>query len=340
MYKHAIDLLLQGQSLPEESAAAVMTQMMEGQLSDAQTAAFLTLLAVKGETVDELTGLARAMRNHAEPVELEGTVVDTCGTGGSGLDTPNTSTMVAFILAAAGLRVAKHGNRASTGRCGSMDLLEALEVPIVLGPKQVVKLVESCNIGFMFAPRYHPAMKHVVPVRKTLGFRTVFNFLGPLANPASVGRQVLGVSDAKKAPLMAEALGRLGVERALVVHGEDGLDEITLTTRTQTYEVAKGQIKASAVHPEEVGLSLKEAAEIQGGDREKNVRLFLEVLREKKRGPVRDLALVNAAAGLYVGGAAASIKEGVALANDIIESGAAYKSFENYRREAQALAVE
>jgi anthranilate phosphoribosyltransferase len=291
----------------------------------------LTALHVKGETADELAGFAISMREAAIPVHGPADCLDTCGTGGSGLSTANTSTMSAFVVAAAGVKVAKHGNRASSGRCGSTDVLEALGVQIEVGPEEAVRLLDELGIAFLFAPQYHPAMRHVVPVRRQIGFRTIFNFLGPLCNPAGTTRQLLGVSDPAKAPLMAQALRELGSTKIMIVHGSDGLDEITLTGPTRTWTVDGGTVQEGILDPARLGLEPVPFSQIAGGGLEENQRIFLQVLSGQDMGPRRTHLLLNAAAALYVADAVPDIAEGLTVAATIIDSGQAFARFEDYR---------
>lgn len=337
MYRSVIPRLIRREDLTREDARSVMLEIMEGNLSSAQIGAFLAALTGKGETAEELAGLAEAMRAKATKVRASGELMDTCGTGGSGLSTANTSTMAAFILASAGVRVAKHGNRAQSGQCGSMDVLEAVGVPIDLGAAEVEILIDRCGIGFMYAPKFHPAMAAVASVRRELGFRTTFNFLGPLANPAGAALQVLGVGDRQRAPLMIEALRRLGSRRVLVACGEDGLDEVTLTGKTHLWMLAEGGITREEVSPETVGLEPVRPAQIRGGGREENARMFLSVLGGEERGPLRDLAALNAAAGLYVAERASSLLEGFHRSLELLRAGEALSAFERYRIEARTL---
>lgn len=336
-YQLAIKKLIAGVDLSDGEAESVMAEMMDGRLEPPQIGAFLAALATKGETADELTGLARTMRARAVKVEAQGALLDTCGTGGSGLPTANTSTMCAFVVAAAGVRVAKHGNRSSTGRCGSADVLDHLGVRIDLGPAQVAALIESHGIAFMLAPRYHPAMRHAGPVRKVLGIRTAFNFLGPLANPAGVQRQLLGVSDPQRAPLLAQALLRLGAERAMVVHGLDGLDELTMSGPTRCWDVADGAVTERTIAPSDAGLEAVPAAAINaGGGIERNSGLFCDVLEGRETGALRDLITLNAGAALALAGVADDLRSGVARARGLISSGAAWSTFDAYRAATQS----
>ncbi len=332
-----MDRLLGGEDLPRADAEAVMDECMGGELEPAQVAALLTALAAKGVRSAELAGFAAAMRRAATPVRSGGGLVDTCGTGGSGLPTTNTSTLCAFVLAAAGVPVAKHGNRASSGRCGSMDVLEELGVAIEVGPDSAAELLAEQGIAFLFAPLYHPAMRHVAPVRRALGFRTVFNFLGPLCNPAGARRQLLGVSDPAMAPRMARALAGLDSERALVVWGEDGLDELSLGAPTRTWEVVDGELVEGRLTPEELGLEPAPFEALAGGERAENARLFHAVLAGEERGPRADHLALNAGAALVVAGRAADVVEGIGRARELIASGAVLDRFEGYRDASRAL---
>jgi anthranilate phosphoribosyltransferase len=318
----AIDAVCAGDHLTADHAAAVLAEIMEGRSEEVQTGAFLIALRAKGETVPELVGLARTMRSLAAAVETSREdLVDTAGTGG-GPSTFNVSTTAALVAAAAGCAVAKHGNRSNTSRCGSADLLEALGVDIELDPAQVGRCIDEVGFGFMFAPRHHAAMAHVVPVRKALGVRTIFNFLGPLTNPAGAERQLLGVSDRHYQETIAEALVGLGSVRAMVVTAEDGLDEISISSRTRVIEVADGRTEEWFVEPGDFGLAAAELEEVAGGSPEENAAASRAVLAGK-RGPHRDLVLLNAGAAIYVGGLAASLGEGVEKAAAAIDDGAA-----------------
>ncbi len=320
--KEAISAVVEGRSLSEDEAAAVMEELMAGEASPAQTAALLTALRMRGETVEEIAGFARVMREKATRVEVGLPLVDTCGTGGDGKGTFNVSTTAAFVAAGAGQAVAKHGNRAASSGCGSADLLEALGVNINLNAAQVANSIEEVGMGFMFAPMFHPSMKFVAPVRREIGIRTVFNILGPLTNPAGATRQVLGVADPVAAGKMAQALGRLGCQRAMVVHGRDGMDELSLSAPTEVWDVQGSGIKTYVVDAEELGLPRHDLSAVRGGDAEANAAITRAVL-EGERGPARDVAVLNAAAALMVSGCAEDLKEGLALAATSIDSGAA-----------------
>lgn len=318
----AIDAVCAGDHLTADHAAAVLSEIMEGRTDPVQTGAFLIALRAKGETVPELVGLARTMRGLAAPVETEREdLVDTAGTGG-GPSTFNISTTAALVAAAAGCAVAKHGNRSNTSRCGSADLLEALGVNIELDPTQVGRCIDEVGFGFMFAPRHHAAMAHVIPARKALGVRTIFNFLGPLTNPAGAERQLLGVSDRHYQETIAEALVGLGSVRAMVVAAEDGVDELSIAARTRVIEVADGRTAEWFVEPGGLGLSTGGLDEVAGGSPEENAAASRAVL-DGGDGPRRDLVLLNAGAAIYVGGLAGSLGEGVEKATAAIDDGAA-----------------
>jgi anthranilate phosphoribosyltransferase len=322
------------QSLSREEAQAVMTEILTGQCSDAQIAALLVALHMKGETVEEIVGFAEAIRAAAVPLELRGNsvldasgtgrdaLVDTCGTGGDASGTFNISTATAFVVAGAGVRVAKHGNRSVTSKCGSADVMEALGVNINLPTAQIAASLEQVGIAFLFAPAMHSAMKHVQTARRELHLRTVFNLLGPLTNPARATCQVVGVYSTDLVEKLAEALSMLGLRRALVVHGSDGLDEITITASTRIAEVRDGQVHSYDVTPEEFGLQRATLEEISGGDAAHNATLIREILAGKKSAR-RDIVLLNAAAALVAAGRADHLRDALPLAAEAIDSGAA-----------------
>ncbi len=323
--REAIDAIVShGRSLSEDEAAAVMRDIMSGEATPAQIGAFLVALRLKGETVDEITGMARVMREHALSVPAAGLsgLVDTCGTGGDASGTFNVSTAAAFVVAGAGGRVAKHGNRAMTSACGSADVLEALGAKIDLNPEQVAQCIRDVGIGFMFAQSFHPAMKHVAGPRREIGIRTVFNILGPLTNPAGAAHQLLGVARPELAPLLAEALGRLGARHALVVHGHGGLDELSLSGPSTVHELRDGVLREYTVSPKEVGLAEAPNEAARGGSPEENAAALRAVLGGEP-GPLRDITLLNAAAALVAGDAATDLKDGVRLAVRAVDSGAA-----------------
>jgi len=322
MIREAIEALVSGRSLSLEEAAAVMEEIMSGQATPAQFGAFVTALRLKGETVEEIAGLARVMREKAMSVEISDAVVDTCGTGGDALGTFNVSTAAAFVVAGAGLKVAKHGNRAMTSKCGSADVLEALGVKIDLGAEGVRECLERVGIGFMFAPIFHPAMKYAAGPRREIGIRTIFNILGPLTNPARAKAQVIGVAESTLAAKMAQALQRLGCRHALVVHGEDGLDEISIGGLSAICELKEGIIIDYAVAPEDFGFERASMESIVGGTAEENAAALRAVL-SGEQGPKRDIVLLNAAAALVAGDRVANLREGVLRAQESLDSGRA-----------------
>ena len=329
----AIDRVAGGHDLDADEAARVLREVMEGNASEAETAAFLIGLRTKGETVQEVAGLAATMRELALPVRARGDLVDTAGTGG-GRPTFNVSTTAAFIAAGAGCRVAKHGNRSATSQCGSADVLEALGARIDLEPDDVAACIEEIGFGFMFAPKHHSAMRHVVPVRKALGVRTIFNFLGPLTNPAGAKRQVIGVSDPARIETLALALAELGTESALVVSSADGLDELSVSGTTRVVELKDGELTVYDVSPEQVGLEPAGDGAVAAGTPDQNARVLHDVLGGQP-GTERSLALFNAGAAIYVGGLADSLAAGVERAQEAIDSGAASGVLDAYVERAQ-----
>lgn len=330
----AIKKAVDRNDLTVDEAESVLEQIMTGQATDAQIAALLTALRMKGETADELTGFARVMRRKAAPVRprsmvnaaMGGTereaLIDTCGTGGDVSGSFNVSTATAFVVAGCGVRVAKHGNRSVSSRCGSADVVEALGVKIELSPDRISSSIDEVGIGFLHAPLLHEAMKYVAPARKQMGIRTVFNMLGPLTNPAGANAQVIGVYAGHLTELLAEVLGALGTRRALVVHGADGLDEISVTSESKITELREGGITTYAVRPEDFGIPRASLKDIQGGDAEENARIILEVLQGTP-GPRRDIVLMNAAAALVASSKVEGFQEGIAAATESIESGKA-----------------
>jgi anthranilate phosphoribosyltransferase len=326
-----------GESLTEGEAERALETIMEGNAPPAATAALLTALRVKGEAVPEIVGFARAMRRFAGRVDAPENVVDTCGTGGDAKGTINVSTAAAFVARGAGVVVAKHGNRAATSRAGSADVLEALGAEIELGPEKVSLCITEAGIGFMFARTHHPAMRFVAPVRAELPFRTVFNLLGPLTNPAGARRQLVGVFGGAYVRPVAEALRDLGAEKALVVHGTDGMDEITVTDRTLVADVSEGGIDEYEISPEDFGLSRHAPDGLLGGDAHLNARILRDVLTGEKRGAARDVVLLNAGAAIHVSGNANTIGEGVVLAGDAISDGSAAKALDDFVRTTRHL---
>jgi anthranilate phosphoribosyltransferase len=311
-----------GVDLSRGDAHAAMSEIMGGTATPAQIAAFIVSLRIKGETVEEMTGLVEAMREAAVTVDVGEKIVDVVGTGGDRSGTFNISTTAAFVAAGAGAKVAKHGNRSASSRCGAADLLEGLGMVIDLEPHQTVQLIHETGFGFFFAPKYHPAMRHAGPVRKELGIPTVFNFLGPLANPAGARHQTIGVSDHKMAERMIGVLAHLGSEYAFVVHGEDGLDEITTTGPTYIFRLKDGEITHAEFTPEDFGVPRAELADLLGGDVEENAEITRQVL-SGSGGPRRDAVVVNASAAIVAGGLAQGFADGVVRAQESIDSGRA-----------------
>ena len=315
-------------------ALAAMETILSGQASQPQIAAFLVALRMKGETVDELVGFARAMRRMATPVKLElggERLLDTCGTGGDASGTFNISTIAAFVVAGAGVRVAKHGNRSISSKCGSADLLESMGITVAVSAEQAARAIREIGIGFFFAPAVHTAMKHAQPVRVELKMRTVFNLLGPLTNPAGANAQVAGAPSAHAAELIAGASAALGLEHGFVVHGSDGLDEITTTGPTLVFEIRDGRMERRTVTPEDFGVPTAPLRALQGGDPARNLAIAREVLAGQP-GPARDIVLVNASAGIVAAGRAASFRDAMKLAAESIDSGAAQAKAEALER--------
>jgi anthranilate phosphoribosyltransferase len=335
-----LEKVVQRQDLTAAEAEAAMEEVMSGEATPAQIAGFLVALRMKGETPCEIASFARAMRSHAlhVPTACEN-VVDTCGTGGDAYDTFNISTAAAFVAAGAGVPVAKHGNRSVTSRCGSADILEAMGVCLSLTPAQIGRCIDQIGIGFMFAPALHPAMKHAIGPRRELRLRTVFNLLGPLTNPANARRQVLGVFDQRWVVPIAEALKDLGSEHALVVHGIGGLDEISTIGPTRIAELCSGEVQEYEVAPEDFGLERVAAGDIRGGDIEHSVQAMHAALGGES-GPLKDIVALNAAAAIYVGGMAKDLQQGLELAREAIESGAAMEKLNQLVRLSRELAQE
>ena len=336
MIREAIEILTNGVSLSIDEASIVMREVMDGESTSAQLAAFLVALRIKGETPEEIAGMATIMRERALRVEIGIPLVDTAGTGGDGKGTFNISTAAAFVAAAAGLKVAKHGNRGATSKCGSADVLEALGVKIDLPPDGVRRCIEEVGIGFMFAPIFHPAMKHAASVRRDIGIRTVFNILGPLTNPAGANHQLLGVADFTLGDKMARVLRLLGTQRALVVHGNDGMDEFTLGTSTQVWEVYQGEIRTYTVNPIEIGLPTASSEAMQGGTAEENAGILTRLF-DGEQGPLRDVVVLNGAATLVAGEKAEDIKQGIQLASEAIDTGKAAESVSRLVKLSQTL---
>lgn len=331
MLKDAIIKLTLSESLDRTEAELAMGEIMDGAATETQIGAFLASLKLKGETMAEVVGCARALRTKAKTVECgQVQAIDVCGTGGDGPETFNVSTTSAFVIAAGGVPVAKHGNRAVSSRCGSADLLEILGINIHMGPRAVEACLRETGMTFMFAPLYHPAMKNAAGPRKELGFRTVFNLLGPLCNPAQVNAQVVGVCEPELTELLAASLAELGVKHALVVHSQDGLDELSLSAPSLVSEVRDRTVSTYVVDPEQLRLTRATLDQVVGGNSRLNARIFASVLRGEKT-PYRDMVLLNSAAGLLVGGSAGDLPEGIHIAERAINSGAAWEKYEQVR---------
>ena len=329
MIKEAIIKLTNKEDLSYEEAKAVMNEIMSGEASDVQKSAYLTALTMKGETIDEITGSAEEMRNHAVQLSHEGDVLEIVGTGGDKSDSFNISTTSSLVIASAGVPVAKHGNRAASSKSGAADVLESLGVNITISPEKSAKLLQNIGICFLFAQSYHTAMKYVGPIRKELGIRTIFNILGPLANPASANLQVMGVYDESLVEPLAKVLSNLGVKRALVVYGQDRLDEISASAETSVCEVKDGTFKSYTISPEQFGLTRCKKEELTGGTPDENAAITKAVLAGEQ-GARRTAVVLNAGAGLYVAGKADSIEAGVRLAEELIDSGKAEKKLEEF----------
>lgn len=323
MIKEAIDRLVKGQDLSVEESMQCVDMIMSGQATQAQIGAFLAAMSLKGETVDEITGAALAMRSKAQKLELDDVYcVDTCGTGGDKAETFNISTAAAFVAAAAGVPVAKHGNRSVSSLCGSADVLEALGIITDMPPHYTAQSIKEIGIGFMFAPMYHTAMKHAAGPRKELGIRTIFNILGPLSNPAGTKGQVLGIYDGAMVRPIAQVLSKLGADRAMVVHGTDGLDEITISGETMIAEINGGDIIEYTISPERFGMERAAKGALKGGDAQHNAAIIRAIF-EGQKGAYRDAVVLNGAAAIYVGKKAETLEQAVALAQKLIDDGRA-----------------
>ena len=339
MFTELLEKLMRHEDLTEDEAAGAMREVMEGRASVASLAALLSALVMKGERPAEVVGFARTMRNHAIPLSAPaGDVFDTCGTGGDRSGTFNISSATALVVAACGVKVAKHGNRSVSSRCGSADVFEALGVNVTATPGVVERSLHDANIAFFFAPTFHPSMKHAAQTRRELGIRTAFNLLGPLTNPAGARRQIVGVPKPEIADLIARSLLRLGSERAWVVHGVDGIDEISTTGYTKVLECRDGAVNTFYIHPAEFGVPKASPADLQGGDALRNASIVREIL-DGKPGPARDVVLLNAGAALFVAGDAANVREGIARAAAAIDRGAAATTLEAMVRSSQGEAV-
>ena len=336
MIREAIQKVVDGQNLTETEMTDTMAEIMTGEATDAQIASFITALRMKGETLEEITGATRVMRSKATPVKTKhALVVDTCSTGGTRLDSFNISTTSAFVVAGAGIPVAKHGNRGVTRASGSANVLMALGVNIEITPEHVGRCIDDVGIGFLFAPVLHGAMKHAIGPRREIGLRTIFNTIAPLTNPAGAGAQVLGVYAPEFTQTHANALKSFGSKHAFVVHGNDGLDEITTTTTTRVSELVDGGVKTYTLDPTELGIPKAQSADLISGTPEENADTIVRLLNGE-RGPKRDIVLLNAAAAIVAGGKAGSLEEGLALANESIDSGMALGKLEGLKAKSNA----
>ncbi len=333
--REAIDIVVSGKDLSMGDAASVMRQIMSGEATQAQLGSFLTALRLKGESTEEIAGMATVMREFALKVNVDGMLVDSVGTGGDGLNTFNISTAAAFVAAGAGLKVAKHGNRAASGTCGSADLLEELGVKIELSPEGVERCINESGIGFMFAQAFHPSMRHAGPVRREIGIRTVFNILGPLTNPAGAQSMLVGVAFPELSEQMAAVLNLLDTHHSIIVHGEGGLDEMTLSGDTSVWEVDGGKVSNWTLSVADTGLPVTPIAAVRGGDRAANAKTMRELL-DGAGGPVRDYVLLNSAGVLLVGDLVSNIRDGVQMAAQAIDSGSAKDRMESMIEVSQA----
>jgi len=336
MIKEAIGMIVGNINLSESEMAECMREIMEGKATDAQIGSFLTALRIKGETVDEITGAARIMREKATTIKAPEGVLDTCGTGGDMSNTFNISTTTAIVVSACGVPVAKHGNRSVSSQSGSADVLEALGVKIDLQPEKVEKCLFETGFGFLFAPLFHPAMKYAIGPRREMGLRTIFNILGPLTNPAGAKRQILGVFTDKLTEPLARVLDNLGAHDAMVVHGEDGLDEITLTNGTKVSRYADNKVENFIVSPEDFGMKRGKLEDLIGADKDANARITLSILKGEK-GPKRDVVLMNSSAALVVAGKAKDFRSGADTAAEALDSGQAMKKLEEIKKVTNTL---
>lgn len=329
MIREAISKVVMGEDLTREESVGVMDEIMSGKATDAQIGAFLVGLRLKGETVEEIAGAAKVMREKVTRVTTKHkVVVDTCGTGGDDSGTFNISTTAAFVVAGAGICVAKHGNRSVSSQCGSADVLRALGIDIEIPPEQVGRCLDEVGIGFLFAPMLHGAMKYAIGPRREMGVRTIFNVLGPLTNPAGASHQLIGVYSRTLTPVIAQVLNTLGTERAMVVHGSDGLDEITVTGESFLSILVDGEVWSSKISPEEHGFELADPKALLGGTTEENAQITLDVLSGKERGPKRDIVLLNAAAAISVSAKAHNFEQGIEMARGSLDSGTALRKLE------------
>lgn len=331
--KDYLNKLFSGNSLGQDEAQRAMDELISGKVSPEEVGAFLGALRAKGESIDEIVGCAKSLRAHAVPLPVKRKdLIDTCGTGGDGANTFNISTTVAFIAAAGGLGVCKHGNRSISSQCGSADVLEDLGVSIDLAPERAAAAIDEFGFAFLFAPKFHPAMGKVASIRRNLKARTIFNLLGPLVNPALTKRQVIGVYDVSMLVPFAHVLKNLGSEDVMLVTGGDGLDEITTTTSTTVAHLSGGAVKEYQINPEDFGIALASPAALVGGDKKQNAAIIDGILSGREQGARRDIVLLNAGAALYVGGKAGDLKSGIELAATLIDRGEAYKILESARR--------
>ncbi len=338
MIVNLIEKLVQKKDLTFDESKSAMTLIMEGEASPSQFGSLITALRMKGETVDEVSGMASVMRSMSLHVQSENDLIDTCGTGGDGFGTFNISTAAAFVAAGAGQKIAKHGNRAMSSKSGSADVLEALGVNIQLHPEQISKCIEETGFGFMFAQSFHPSMKYAAGPRREMGIRTVFNLLGPLTNPAGAARQVIGVADPSIGELMAKVLGKLGSEKALVVHGDDGLDEITISTSSTVWELERGHVKKYQIRPQDFGLSVSSLDQIKADNAIESATLIRTVLAGEKSA-ARDIVLLNAGASLFVSGMSNDFDECISIGADVIDSGKAMKSLDDHIQLSNSIAT-
>lgn len=351
MIREAINKVVDRIDLEEDEMYQVMNEIMGGEATPAQIGAFITALRMKGETVEEITGAVRVMREKAAKIPVEGvdvdldrddinidreTIIDTCGTGGDGTMTFNVSTATAFVVAGGGVRVAKHGNRSVSSLCGSADVLQELGVNVDASPQVVARCIKKVGIGFLFAPVFHGAMKYAIGPRKEIGIRTIFNILGPLTNPASASHQLLGVYKESLCETLAHVLLRLGTKRAMIVHGRDGIDEISVTKDTKVAEIINGQVKLYEINPTHFALKIYEFKDLKGGNATANAEIIRNILSGKEKGAKRAIVLLNAGAAFYISDVVKSIKEGIQLAEDVIEKGKALKKLEALIKESRA----
>ncbi|MBU4299113.1 anthranilate phosphoribosyltransferase [Patescibacteria group bacterium] len=331
--KEFIQKIVEGKNLTGQESERAMEQIMSGEATSSCLGSFLTALRMKGETAEEIAGLAKVMRKFSQKIspKVEGVLIDVCGTGGDKIKTFNISTTAMFIVAAAGVPVAKHGNRAITSHCGSADVLEELGINLNLEPDKIKEGIEKIGIGFMFAPAHHLAMKYVMPTRKELGFRTVFNILGPLTNPAHSQSQIMGVFAPNLTEKLAEVFKLLGLKQAMVVYGESGLDEISNLGKTKLSELREGKIKTYFIKPEDFGFKRAKAGDLLGGDKKENAKMLVDILSGREKGPKRDIVLLNSAAGIVVGNKAKDLKQGIKIARDVLDKGLSSKKLEEFR---------